>query len=67
MSLLRTPSTIRQFFFRALLLMPIVFAAWYILVPLLHWPIRGFLATMAHFGIPEFMVSITWFDRRSAV
>jgi hypothetical protein len=58
MSLLRTPSTIRQFFFRALLLMPVVFAVWYVLVPLLHWPIRGFLAAMAHFGIPEFMVSV---------
>jgi hypothetical protein len=58
MSMLRTPSTIRQFFFRALLLMPVVFTAWYILVPLLHWPIRGFLSTMAHFGIPEFMVSV---------
>jgi hypothetical protein len=57
-SVLNRPTTIRQFFFRALLLMGPVFAVWYLLVPALHWPIRGFLAAMAHFGIPEFMTQV---------
>jgi hypothetical protein len=59
MSLLRTPTTIRQFFFRAMLLMPLVFAAWYLLVPALHWPIRWFLSAMVLFGVPEFLTQVT--------
>ena len=32
--------------------------AWYVLVPLLHWPIRWFLSGMALLGVPEFVTSI---------
>jgi hypothetical protein len=59
MSFLHTPTTIRQFFFRAMLLMPFVFAAWYLLVPALHWPIRWFLSAMVLFGVPEFLTQVT--------
>lgn len=59
MSVLSAPTTIRQFFFRAMILMPFVFTAWYLLVPALHWPIRGFLAAMVLFGVPEFLTQVT--------
>lgn len=39
--------------------MPIVFAAWYLLVPALHWPIRWFLSAMVVFGVPEFLTQVT--------
>jgi hypothetical protein len=52
------PKTIGQFFFRTLVLMPIVFFAWHLLVPLLHWPIRWFLSGMALMGLPEFVTSV---------
>lgn len=52
------PTTIRGFFVRAMVLMPFVFAAWYLLVPALHWPIRWFLAGMAALGYPEFLTQV---------
>lgn len=53
------PNTIGRFFLRILLWVPPVFAAWYVLVPLLHWPIRWFLSGMALVGLPEFVTSVT--------
>ncbi|MGL5002640.1 MAG: exosortase H-associated membrane protein, partial [Casimicrobium sp.] len=53
------PTTIRRFFVRAMLLMPIAFAAWYLLVPALHWPIRWFLSGMVALGVPEFLTQVT--------
>jgi hypothetical protein len=52
------PTTIGRFFVRILLWVPPVFMAWYVLVPLLHWPIRWFLSGMALLGVPEFVTSI---------
>ena len=52
------PTTIGRFFLRILLWVPPVFMAWYVLVPLLHWPIRWFLSGMALLGVPEFVTSI---------
>ena len=52
------PTTIGRFFLRILLSVPPVFMAWYVLVPLLHWPIRWFLSGMALLGVPEFVSSI---------
>ena len=52
------PKTIGQFFVRTLALMPIVFFVWYLLVPLLHWPMRWFLSGMALMGVPEFVTSV---------
>jgi hypothetical protein len=53
------PTTIGRFFLRILLWVPVVFLAWYVLVPLLHWPIRWFLSGMALLGLPEFVSSVT--------
>ena len=53
------PTTIVRFFLRILLWVPLVFAAWYVLVPLLHWPIRWFLSGMALLGLPEFVTSVS--------
>jgi hypothetical protein len=53
------PTTIRRFFVRAMLLMPVAFTAWYLLVPALHWPIRWFLSGMAALGMPEFLTQVT--------
>lgn len=52
------PTTIGRFFLRILLWVPVVFMAWYVLVPLLHWPIRWFLSGMALLGVPEFVTSV---------
>ena len=52
------PTTIGRFFLRILLWVPPVFLAWYVLVPLLHWPIRWFLSGMALMGLPEFVTSV---------
>ena len=52
------PTTIGRFFLRILLWVPPAFMAWYVLVPLLHWPIRWFLSGMALLGVPEFVTSI---------
>lgn len=52
------PTTIGRFFLRILLWVPPVFMAWYVLVPLLHWPIRWFLSGMALLGVPEFVSSV---------
>jgi hypothetical protein len=52
------PSTIGRFFLRILAWVPPVFLAWYVLVPLLHWPIRWFLSGMALLGVPEFVTSV---------
>jgi hypothetical protein len=59
MSLLQAPTTIRRFFFRSMILMPIAFTAWYLLVPALHWPIRWFLSAMVLFGVPDFLTQVT--------
>ena len=53
------PTSIGRFFLRILLWVPPVFAAWYVLVPVLHWPIRWFLSGMALLGLPEFVTSVT--------
>ncbi len=58
MKFLGAPTTIRRFFVRALLLMPVAFTVWYLLVPALHWPIRWFLAGMAALGYPEFLTQV---------
>ena len=52
------PTTIGRFFLRILLWVPPVFLGWYVLVPVLHWPIRWFLSGMALLGVPEFVTSI---------
>jgi hypothetical protein len=52
------PTTIGRFFLRILLWVPPVFLTWYVLVPLLHWPIRWFLSGMALVGLPEFVTSV---------
>ena len=52
------PKTIGQFFVRTLALMPVVFFVWYLLVPVLHWPIRWFLSGMALMGVPEFVTAV---------
>ncbi|MFN3629196.1 MAG: exosortase H-associated membrane protein [Casimicrobiaceae bacterium] len=57
--LLFTPAeTIRQFFLRALFWLVLVLLCWYVLVPLLHWPIRWFLSGMALLGVPEFVTGV---------
>lgn len=52
------PKTIGRFFLRILAWVPLVFLCWYLLVPVLHWPIRWFLSGMALLGIPEFVTSV---------
>lgn len=52
------PKTIGRFFLRILAWVPVVFLAWYVLVPILHWPIRWFLSGMALMGVPEFVTSV---------
>ena len=52
------PKTIGRFFLRILAWVPPVFLAWYVLVPLLHWPIRWFLSGMALLGVPEFVTAV---------
>lgn len=52
------PKTIGRFFLRILAWVPVVFLAWYVLVPILHWPIRWFLSGMALLGVPEFVTSV---------
>ena len=39
---------------RILAWVPVVLC-WYLLVPVLHWPIRWFLSGMALLGVPEFI------------
>jgi hypothetical protein len=53
------PTTIGRFFARAIVLMPLVFGAWYLLVPALHWPIRWFLSFMVLLGAPEFLTQVS--------
>lgn len=53
------PQTIGRFFLRILLWVPPVFFCWYVLVPVLHWPIRWFLSGMALLGYPEFVTGVT--------
>jgi hypothetical protein len=52
------PKSIRHFFWRILAWVPIAFAAWYLISPLLHWPLRWFLSGMAMLGIPEFVSGV---------
>jgi len=52
------PTTIGRFFLRILAWVPPVFLCWYVLVPVLHWPIRWFLSGMALLGVPEFVTSV---------
>lgn len=52
------PKTISRFFLRILAWVPVVFLCWYLLVPVLHWPIRWFLSGMALLGVPEFVTSV---------
>lgn len=52
------PKTISRFFLRILAWVPVVFLCWYLLVPVLHWPIRWFLSGMALLGVPEFVISV---------
>ena len=52
------PKTIGRFFLRILAWVPVVFLCWYLLVPVLHWPIRWFLSGMALLGVPEFVTSV---------
>lgn len=52
------PTSIGRFFLRILAWVPLVFLCWYVLVPLLHWPIRWFLSGMALLGVPEFVSSV---------
>ena len=52
------PKTISRFFLRILAWVPLVFLCWYLLVPVLHWPIRWFLSGMALLGVPEFVTSV---------
>jgi hypothetical protein len=52
------PKSIRHFFWRILAWVPIAFAVWYLISPMLHWPIRWFLSGMALLGVPEFVSGI---------
>ncbi len=51
--------TIRAFFLRAIFWLVITLLCWYVLVPLLHWPIRWFLSGMALLGVPEFVTGVS--------
>ncbi|MCS6996156.1 MAG: hypothetical protein NZ533_04245 [Casimicrobiaceae bacterium] len=60
MRLLFAPAEdVRQLFGRALLWLVLTVVCWYLLVPLLHWPIRWFLSGMALLGVPEFVSGVT--------
>ncbi len=56
---MQTATTIRQFFLRAMLALVLCLLAWYVLVPLLHWPIRWLLSGFQLLGLPEFVTGIT--------